>query len=133
MLHKRLLRILSVLRQVRRVFLSALSFFLSSRLPSSFHPNLYLSSVLLSLLPLSLSHAVSKQTVLSRSISGCHAVEEKNKIKNTEKKRGSEREEKRARERERDISPRLKDLGNLNRFIQKNDTQQKGQSVTKAA
>ena len=42
------------------------------------HPgSLYISS-------LSLSHAVSKQAVLSRSISGCDAVEEKNKIKNRE-------------------------------------------------
>jgi len=34
-------------------------------------------------------------------------------------------------ERKADISPRLMDRGNLNRFIKKNHTQQKGQFVTK--
>lgn len=77
----------------------------SCHLPTSFLSILLPLSCLPSVFSFpSLSHAVSEQTVLSRSISGCHAVEEKNKIKNRE------------RERKRDISPRLKDLGNLNRF-----------------
>lgn len=56
------------------------------RLPPSARPprRLCFPSVSLSL---TLSHAVSEQTVLSRSISGCHAVEEKNKIKNGARKR----------------------------------------------
>lgn len=38
-------------------------------------------------LSLTLTHAVSKQTVLSRSISGCHAVDQRNKIKNRARER----------------------------------------------
>lgn len=60
-----------------------------------------------------------RRTVLSGSISGCHAADEKNKIKN------------RAREK-RDLSPRLKRRGNLNRFIQRNESQQKGRFVSDA-
>ena len=96
-LNRRLLGILSASWWVRFVSVShrpsrPLTFFLLPlSLPPSLHPSIHLNlpSVSLSLLSLcvSLTHAVSKQTVLSRSISGCHAVEEKNKIKNTERER----------------------------------------------
>lgn len=53
----------------------------------SLRPSLSLSRLAFSLLSPSLTHAVSEQTVLSRSISGCHAADGKNKIKNREREK----------------------------------------------
>lgn len=78
---------------------------------------LCLASLLSLCLSPSLTHAVSKQTVLSRSISGCHAVDEKNKIKN------------RRREKER-YFPAAYRSRKLKSLYSESDTQQKGQFVT---
>lgn len=65
----------------------------------------------------SLTHAVSKQTVLSRSISGCHAVDEKNKIKNRRREKGR-------------YFPAAYGSRKLKSLYSESDTQQKGQFVT---